>query len=345
MHPFTETIALWYEKHGRSLPWRVAPDAYSVWLSEVILQQTTVKQGTDYYLRFLQQFPTVEALAAATEDEVLRLWQGLGYYSRARNLHAAARQVVSMGGFPTTYKEIRTLRGVGDYTAAAIASLAFGEPCAVVDGNVYRVLSRYFGLDTPIDTTAGRKAFAELADEVLDRQNPARHNQALMDFGATQCLPRNPDCMVCPLAAGCAALAEGRTAELPVKSRRIRPVEVNLCYVLLHTPSGLFLRQRPKRGIWGGLWEIVQAPDVLPQCNEPQLFIEGCGEGLDLRPLGGFRHQLTHRTIVCQAYESCVAEGTDVPGYTFVSWDGLDRYGLPRLIELIIEKWKNKTSE
>ena len=229
-----------------------------MWLSEVILQQTTVKQGTDYYLRFLERFPTVEALAAASEDEVLRLWQGLGYYTRARNLYKASRQVVERGGFPTDFKGLRTLAGVGDYTAAAIASIAFGEPCAVVDGNVYRVLSRHFGIDTPIDTPAGKRTFAALAHEVLDKRHPARHNQAMMDFGATLCTPRAPRCPDCPVAASCLALAEGRVEDLPVKARRIKPTEVRMDYVLVHTPTGLYLRQRGKKGIWAGLWEIPE---------------------------------------------------------------------------------------
>lgn len=325
MHPLSEALALWYEHNGRDLPWRAAPDAYKVWLSEVILQQTTVKQGTDYYLRFLERFPTVEALAAASEDEVLRLWQGLGYYTRARNIYKASRQVVERGGFPTDFKGLRTLAGVGDYTAAAIASIAFGEPCAVVDGNVYRVLSRHFGIDTPIDTPAGHRTFAALAHEVLDKKHPARHNQAMMDFGATLCTPRAPRCSDCPVAASCLALAEGRVEDLPVKARRIKPTEVRMDYVLVHTPTGLYLRQRGKKGIWAGLWD---APLSSPQGGEELI--------------GTFTHHLTHRTILCRATAVAVEEGTELPGYTFVRWDDLDRYALPRLIENIIEKWKKK---
>ena len=388
----SEHLALWYEHNGRDLPWRAAPDAYRVWLSEVILQQTTVKQGTDYYLRFLERFPTVEALAAASEDEVLRLWQGLGYYTRARNIYKASRQVVERGGFPTDFKGLRTLAGVGDYTAAAIASIAFGEPCAVVDGNVYRVLSRHFGIDTPIDTPAGKRTFAALAHEVLDKRHPARHNQAMMDFGATLCTPRAPRCPECPVAASCLALAEGRVEDLPVKARRIKPTEVRMDYVLVHTPTGLYLRQRGKKGIWAGLWEIPEtltsrtpslspglSPSKLPSelchpspvregenapaneesisCNvsSPSLTGEGWqgavgspdGERLGLELglwglIGTFTHHLTHRTILCRATAVAVEEGTEIPGYTFVRWDDLDRYALPRLIENIIEKWKKK---
>ena len=354
MHPLSEALALWYEHNGRDLPWRAAPDAYKVWLSEVILQQTTVKQGTDYYLRFLERFPTVEALAAASEDEVLRLWQGLGYYTRARNIYKASRQVVERGGFPTDFKGLRTLAGVGDYTAAAIASIAFGEPCAVVDGNVYRVLSRHFGIDTPIDTPAGKRTFAALAHEVLDKKHPARHNQAMMDFGATLCTPRAPRCPDCPVAASCLALAEGRVEDLPVKARRIKPTEVRMDYVLVHTPTGLYLRQRGKKGIWAGLWEIVatdsSAPSPLPlggRAADRDVSLGKGANGFETLPQRGsgegasFTHHLTHRTILCRATAVAVEEGTEIPGYTFVRWDDLDRYALPRLIENIIEKWKD----
>ena len=376
MHPLSESLALWYEHNGRDLPWRAAPDAYKVWLSEIILQQTTVKQGTDYYLRFIERFPTVEALAAASEDEVLRLWQGLGYYTRARNLYKASQQVVAQGGFPTDFKGLRALSGVGDYTAAAIASIAFDLPHAVVDGNVYRVLARHFGLDTPIDTTAGKKAFAILADELLDKKHPGRHNQAMMDFGATQCTPHSPHCDACPLAGSCVALAEGCVDTLPVKARHTKPTEIHIDYVLVHTPTGLYLRQRAKKGIWAGLWEIPEAltsrtPSLTPglsprreeedtpadgnalatfRGNSPSLFGEGWqgaigspdGERLGEELIGSFVHHLTHRTILCRATAMAVEEGTEIPGYTFVRWDDLDRYALPRLIENIIEKWKKK---
>lgn len=183
---FTTTILEWFEENRRDLPWRETSDPYAIWLSEIILQQTRIQQGMAYWQRFMERWPTVEQLAAATEDEVLRLWQGLGYYSRARNLHAAAQQIVAMGGFPTTFEGIRSLKGVGDYTAAAIASIAFGLPVAVVDGNVYRVLARHFGIDTPINTTEGKKLFAALAQELLPHDKPSDYNQAMMDFGAIQ---------------------------------------------------------------------------------------------------------------------------------------------------------------
>ena len=205
----------WYSREGRDLPWRRTRDPYRIWLSEVILQQTRVAQGTEYYLRFVGRFPDVRALAAASEDEVLKLWQGLGYYSRARNLHAAARQVVDdFGGrFPTTFAGVRSLRGVGDYTAAAVCSAAYSLPYAAVDGNVYRVLSRLFDIAEPIDTASGRRLFAELARSQLDERDPGRYNQAIMDFGALRCTPSPPRCGECPFGDRCLALAaecEGR---------------------------------------------------------------------------------------------------------------------------------------
>lgn len=208
MSPFSETILSWYAAYGRDLPWRRTADPYAIWLSEIILQQTRIAQGQAYWERFMERFPTVEALAGASEDEVLRLWQGLGYYSRARNLHAAARQVAALGHFPDTLDGIKALKGVGDYTAAAIGSIAFGLPAAVVDGNVYRVLARHYGIATPVGSTAAKKEFSALAQSLLPADRPGDFNQGMMDFGALQCTPAAPLCPLCPLAGSCAALAK-----------------------------------------------------------------------------------------------------------------------------------------
>ena len=220
-HPFSQRLLNWYDEFGRELPWRNTRDPYRLWISEIILQQTRVAQGYDYYLRFIERFPTVEILAAASQDEVMRQWEGLGYYSRARNLHTAAQQIVEQGGFPTDYEGVRNLKGVGDYTAAAICSFAYDIPTAVVDGNVYRVLSRVFGIDTPIDSTAGKKEFGALAQELMVSQRAADYNQAIMDFGALQCTPRSPQCLLCPMNEDCAALAEGTVESLPLKAKKI----------------------------------------------------------------------------------------------------------------------------
>ena len=201
MTEMQETLARWYETHKRELPWRSNPTPYYVWLSEIILQQTRVNQGFDYFLRFVERWPSLADLAQATEEEVLKMWQGLGYYSRARNLHQCARQVMECHGgeFPSDFESLKKLQGIGNYTAAAIASIAFGQPHAVVDGNVYRALSRLYDIDTPINNELGVKLFADLAAELLDREHPGRHNQAMMEFGALQCVPKNPDCQQCPL--------------------------------------------------------------------------------------------------------------------------------------------------
>lgn len=224
VNQFSESLIRWYEQHRRELPWRETKDPYRIWISEIILQQTRVAQGYAYYCRFIERFPDVCSLAEAHEDEVMKMWQGLGYYSRARNLHEAARSLAGRGRLPETYKEVRAMKGVGDYTAAAICSFAYDMPCAVVDGNVYRVLSRWMGVDEPIDTAAGKKLFAQLADQLLDRKHPAVYNQAIMDFGALQCVPASPDCQVCPLADSCVALRDKRVEELPRKSHKVKTV-------------------------------------------------------------------------------------------------------------------------
>ena len=238
MNSVADILLDWYAREGRDLPWRRTRDPYCIWLSEVILQQTRVAQGMEYYLRFTERFPDVASLAAAPVDEVLKLWQGLGYYSRARNLHAAARQVVECfgGRFPVALDEVRSLRGVGDYTAAAICSAAYDAPCAVVDGNVYRVLARLFDLDAPIDSTAGKRSFAELAQSQLDTAHPGRYNQAIMDFGALQCTPSSPRCEACPLAGRCLALAAGTVAARPVKQSKTKVRDRWFNY--LHISSG-----------------------------------------------------------------------------------------------------------
>ena len=256
VNPFTTTLLRWYEQHGRSLPWRATHDPYAIWLSEIILQQTRIEQGLPYWERFMQRFPTVDALAEASEDEVLRLWQGLGYYSRARNLHEAARQVVAQGGFPQTYEGLRALKGVGDYTAAAIGAFAFGLPVAAVDGNVYRVLARHFGIDAPIDTTQGKRLFTELAQSLLPPDRAADFNQAMMDFGATCCTPNSPQCASCPLLESCEAWHSKRISELPVKLRKATVKNRHLSYIYIRCKGEIAIRRRPSGDIWQGLWEV-----------------------------------------------------------------------------------------
>ncbi|MDO4986080.1 MAG: A/G-specific adenine glycosylase, partial [Prevotella sp.] len=257
---FASVLLEWYKEYGRDLPWRQTHDPYAIWLSEIILQQTQVKQGWDYWTRFMHRWPTVEALASATEDEVLREWQGLGYYSRARNLHFAAKQIVAMRHFPDTLEDIKKLKGVGDYTAAAIASFAFGIPAAVVDGNVYRVLARHFGIDTPINTTEGKKVFAALAQELLPA-SAATYNQAIMDFGAIQCTPASPNCMFCPLVESCVAFRSGTVAELPEKLKTLKVTERHLSYIYIKCNGETAIHRRGPGDIWQGLWEPMLLDD------------------------------------------------------------------------------------
>lgn len=248
----------WYHIHHRTLPWRDTHDPYKIWLSEIILQQTRVSQGLPYYKNFVKKFPTVQKLAQAPQEEVLKLWQGLGYYSRARNLHFASQQVVEMGGkFPDSYQELLKLKGVGDYTAAAVASFAYGEVVPVVDGNVYRVLSRLFGIATPINSTAGQKEFKAMAVNLISKEAPATYNQAIMEFGATHCLPKNPKCSSCPFMPDCIAFKEGRIDLLPVKLKKTKVKNLFHHYLVVQTPSGkTIMRQRPQKGIWAGLYEF-----------------------------------------------------------------------------------------
>ena len=318
---FSETILRWYAENGRDLPWRRTRDPYAVWLSEIILQQTRVAQGRAYWERFLERFPTVGDLAAAPEDEVLRLWQGLGYYSRARNLHAAAKQIVSLGGFPTTLEGIRSLKGVGDYTAAAIGSIAFGLPAAVVDGNVYRVLSRYYGIATPVNTTEGKREITALAQSLLPTSHPSDFNQAIMDFGAIQCTPQSPCCDRCPLMDTCSALREGRVGELPVKLRKLKVQERRLTYVYIRCNGQTAIHRRPAGDIWQGLYE-------------PWLTEKVPHDALLLRR--DIKHVLTHRILYADFYLWEVSEYPPLPeGYFWIPEADIDNYAVPRLVEIL----------
>ena len=276
---FTDTILRFFAENGRDLPWRRTRNPYAIWLSEIILQQTRIAQGTAYWHRFMERFPTVDSLAAASEDEVLRLWQGLGYYSRARNLHAAARQIVSLGHFPDTLEGISALKGVGEYTAAAIGSIAFGIPAAVVDGNVYRVLARYYGIATPVGTTAAKKEFTALATALLPEGQAGAFNQGMMDFGAMVCTPAAPRCQDCPLASSCHAFREGRVGMLPVKKPAAAVQVQHFHYVYVRCHGYTAIRRRGPGDIWQGLYE----PLILPA--DSAAGVEGSGELRILRML------------------------------------------------------------
>lgn len=262
---FSNLLTNWYLTHKRELPWRNTADPYKVWISEILLQQTRVAQGLPYYHAFTTTFPSVFDLAEAPETQVLKLWQGLGYYSRARNLHHSAKYVVDElnGTFPKTYRELLKLKGVGDYTASAIASICYGEPTAVLDGNVFRVLSRVFGIEVPIDSTEGKKIFKQLATRLLDSENPAIHNQAIMEFGALHCKPADPSCKTCPFAASCIAFQQGKIKKLPVKAKKTKVSERHFNYlVFISNQQKTILQQRTGKGIWRGLYEfpLIESP-------------------------------------------------------------------------------------
>jgi A/G-specific adenine glycosylase len=340
---FTHALVPWYRDHQRPLPWRRTNDPYAVWLSEVILQQTRVDQGTAYWQRFMERFPRVEELAAASEDEVLRLWQGLGYYSRARNLLTAARQVVERHGglFPRTYAELIQLRGVGDYTAAAIASICFHQPEAVVDGNVHRVLARVFGIATPIDSTAGRKEFRALAGRLIDPSAPGDHNQAVMELGATVCKPLRPRCNVCPLAGRCRASAEDRIDALPVKAGRVKVRERHFNYLHVEVGNGLYMQQRGAGDIWQGLWELplLETEAALGPRSFHKLVAqlpvgpEG-GQWTLLEQLGPVKHVLSHQHLIARFWRLQAPRDLSPPSrWQAVDRQTLERLALPRLLE------------
>jgi len=255
---FQEKLLEWYHPSDRPLPWKAIKNPYYIWLSEIILQQTRVEQGLPYYERFVAKYPTVVDLANAPQDEVYKLWEGLGYYSRARNLHAAAKMIVNdhQAVFPTTYKDIRALKGVGEYTAAAIASFAYDLPYAVVDGNVYRVLSRFFGIETAIDSTTGKKEFRQLADQLLDKNNPAQYNQAIMDFGATHCKPKKPLCETCLHQSECTAWKKQLVNVLPLKAKKIKKRKRYFYYFIMEDADTVLLQKRGSKDIWGDLYEF-----------------------------------------------------------------------------------------
>ncbi len=256
---FSKALINWYSINKRILPWRQTNNPYYIWLSEIILQQTQVKQGLPYYDAFVAKYPTVFDLAKANESDVLKLWQGLGYYSRARNLHTTAKHVANElnGEFPNNYKDLLKLKGIGDYTASAIASICFNENAAVVDGNVYRVLSRYFEIDTPINSSQGSKEFKQLAQELIDKKKPAEFNQAIMEFGATQCKPQNPDCNVCPFQDGCMAFNKNRIADLPVKIKSAKAKKKYFNFlVVISKDNKTILQKREGKGIWQNLYQF-----------------------------------------------------------------------------------------
>jgi len=329
----TRELSDWYQRVKRDLPWRGVSDPYAIWISEVILQQTRVDQGTPYYHRFLAAFPTVRHLAEATEDNVLKLWEGLGYYSRARNLHAAAKQVVGEfnGEFPASYAALRSLKGVGPYTAAAVGSIAFGLPVACVDGNVTRVLARYHGINAPIDSGPTVRQVASLAQSALDPADAADHNQAMMELGATVCLPKGAKCGECPLRASCAALRLGLVEDIPFKGKKVKVRQRCFNYLAFSDGRQTVIRRRPEGDIWQGLYEFPMVESETPMRPDEVLRSLGMEDRATVTGhLGPIRHVLTHQRITATCTAAYVDRLPDL-GMT-VGFSALPTFALPRLL-------------
>lgn len=349
MQHIRERLYSWYKHHERDLPWRSSNDPYQIWLSEIILQQTRISQGINYFLRFTEAFPTVKALAGASEDQVLRLWQGLGYYSRARNLHKAARQIVTKhaGKFPDTYEAIRALPGIGPYTAAAIASIAFNLPYPAVDGNVYRFLARYFGIDTPIDTTAGKKQFHNLANDLLNQQDPGMHNQALMEFGALQCVHPTPHCHSCPLIESCFAYNHQLTATLPVKNKKLTQQTRYFYFFLIKQGTQIFLEKRPTNDIWAHLYQfpLHESKHQLSDEEITQLSIPGLNPTkATLRSISEEKkHVLSHQIILARLIQVEIEGYNEInPALICINEKDISKFAVPRLLERF---WERLTRE
>jgi len=340
---FSKTLTHWYSNNKRSFPWRQTKNPYYIWLSEIILQQTQVKQGLPYYKAFVTTYPTVFELANANEAEVLKLWQGLGYYSRARNLHESAKYIANKcdGIFPNNYKDLLKLKGVGDYTASAIASICFNEVTAVVDGNVYRALSRYFGIDTPINSTKGTKEFKKLAQELIDEKHPAEFNQAMMEFGAIQCKPSNPDCTVCPFNSGCIALQKNMVNTLPVKIKANKVKKRYFNFLVFVSENGkTIIEKREGKGIWQNLYQfpLIESDDSLdfnkfiPIANSHSL-LKGKPFDMSIYNKDDLIHKLSHQHL----YTKFWIVKVDKLSNQHISIKDINKYAVPVLIEKFLK--------
>lgn len=336
-HPISDRLILWYKKNKRDLPWRDTTDPYRIWLSEIILQQTQVAQGLSYYNKFVEIFPTVTHLAKAPEDKVMRLWQGLGYYSRARNLHAAAKTIQTSykGKFPETYSSIKELKGIGDYTAAAISSFAFQLPHAVVDGNVYRVLARLFDIATPINSSQGKKEFQILADELVNKKKPGLHNSAMMEFGALWCKPQNPKCEDCPVQEYCLAFQNNSVNQRPVKGKKIKIKERFLHYFLFNYKDSVYIQKRIAKDIWQNLYEfyLIETDEATdPKHLLKHKTIKNLGFKFKVNSISvAKKHILSHQHLYATFYDLEI----DMPlknNLVKIKRDKLSTVGLPQLI-------------
>ena len=344
---FSNTLIYWYLQNNRELPWRKTKNPYFIWLSEIMLQQTRVAQGIAYYLKFTSTFPTIFDLAKADESTVLKMWQGLGYYSRARNLHFSAKLIANEfnGEFPSTYNEIIKLKGIGDYTASAIASICFDEPTAVVDGNVYRVLSRYFGIKTPINSSAGIKEFKILAQSLIDKNKAGTFNQAIMDFGALHCKPQNPLCETCPFSDSCFASEKKLTKELPVKEKKVKVRKRYFNFLVIKTKDNrTILSERKGKGIWQGLYQfpLIESDKTI---NKEELILSEDFTNLfpSKTTLSLFNskeiiHKLSHQHLHTQFW---IIETKNSPEIN-INWSEIEKYPVPILIANFLEAYQNK---
>lgn len=334
MDDFTRLITDWYRLNKRTLPWRETSDPYLIWLSEIILQQTRVEQGKNYFLKFQNNYPTIIDLANASEQDILNDWQGLGYYSRARNLHQTARFVRDnyKGVFPNQFEQIKSLKGIGDYTAAAISSFAFNKKHAVVDGNVYRLLSRVFNIDTPIDSSQGIKYFQSLASELIDNNDPATHNQAIMEVGSLICLPKNPNCVECPLESKCLAKSIGNFESLPVKSKKAKVKKRFFHYLIFKNKQSIIIEKREDKDIWQHLYQFPLIESESAETPQSFHFNE------NHRVSEEITHILTHQKITAKFYHFDI-----IPNDLEKKWSKIDKtdiqdYPLPRIIDRYLEK-------
>ncbi len=350
----SKTLAEWYDRNKRELPWRHTTSPYKIWLSEIILQQTRINQGYDYYLKFVNTYPSVDKLADAPLDDILKLWQGLGYYSRARNLHETAKKIVYEfhGKFPSTYKELIKLKGIGPYTAAAIASNCFHEPVPSIDGNVYRFLSRYYGIELSFSSGEGIRAYQERAKSIIDRKNPGEHNQAMIDFGALQCVPVNPDCSTCPLNNSCYAYLKDMVKFFPVKQPKIHLKKRYFNYLIIQYNNKLFIRQRTENDIWKMLFEfplietkrLMDEISLMKSVSWKIFFPKGTHlKILDISKI--HKHILSHQLIFARFIRLEITKLPEllVKNYKAVKKEDLGKYAIPRLIDrYLTEELKNE---
>ena len=334
---FSKILLQWYDPAARPMPWKGETDPYKIWISEVILQQTRVEQGWEYYKRFVEKYPDVFQLATAPQEDVLKIWQGLGYYSRARNLHKGAQQIVEnyKGIFPPDLKLIQSISSIGPYTAAAIASFAYALPYAVVDGNVIRLLSRLFGITEPFDTTTGQKLFRELAQELFDHENPAIFNQAIMDFGATLCTPAIPKCRECPFQVHCIALNTGKINELPVKSKKIKKRDRFFNYLVLEHTGKIFVQERKEKDVYSGMYEfILQESEGQLTPGDEELMIEkvtGAKQKFQKTELKK-AHILTHQRLHVNFYFVKLEDKPKIPFGNWLEKQSLKSLPVPKFI-------------